>query len=528
MIEININKAKRNFGFKKVLDGFDFEANTGDRIGLIGPNGCGKTTLFKIIAGEEKLDSGTISVRKGASAGLLSQIPPKVSDDLLVKDVLLKNFEKVFNIEKKMREDEKNFANLSSKELDKALKSYGRLQDEFQALGGYEIGEKISRVCGGFKISDDMLNRSFNFLSGGEKTIVSLASLVLRNPDILLLDEPTNHLDIETLEWFEKFLGNYKGTIVISSHDRYFLDKVVTKIVFIDKGKADIYNGNYSYYLKESERRTLAEFESYKNQQKQIEAMRAAIKRLRQWGTEGDNPIFFRRAANIERRIERMEMIDKPDSKKKIPLSFEIDDRSGKDVLKIDKIDLSAGKRELLKGASMSLKYGEKVCLMGKNGSGKSTLVKEILNLSDDKIKIGAQVSIGYIPQEIRFENDEATILEVSRKVFDGDEMLHKMQHGFNIVGILAELLHQRANLAVHTGVRLRCFHAGRAGRHDKLGIKKALRQGDDQHGRKADPQKDQQQARGQRGDGSGRGISHGSAAPVVQDAPQGGAAPRP
>ena len=422
MIEININKAKRNFGFKKVLDGFDFEANTGDRIGLIGPNGCGKTTLFKIIAGEEKLDSGTISVRKGASAGLLSQIPPKVSDDLLVKDVLLKNFERVFNIEKKMREDEKNFANLSSKELDKALKSYGRLQDEFQALGGYEIGEKISRVCGGFKISDDMLNRSFNFLSGGEKTIVSLASLVLRNPDILLLDEPTNHLDIETLEWFEKFLGNYKGTIVISSHDRYFLDKVVTKIVFIDKGKADIYNGNYSYYLKESERRTLAEFESYKNQQKQIEAMRAAIKRLRQWGTEGDNPIFFRRAANIERRIDRMEMIDKPDSKKKIPLSFEIDDRSGKDVLKIDKIDLSAGKRELLKGASMSLKYGEKVCLMGKNGSGKSTLVKAILNLSDDKIKIGAQVSIGYIPQEIRFENDEATILEVSRKVFDGDE----------------------------------------------------------------------------------------------------------
>ena len=422
MIEININKAKRNFGFKKVLDGFDFEANTGDRIGLIGPNGCGKTTLFKIIAGEEKLDSGTISVRKGASAGLLSQIPPKVSDDLLVKDVLLKNFEKVFNIEKKMREDEKNFANLSSKELDKALKSYGRLQDEFQALGGYEIGEKISRVCGGFKISDDMLNRSINFLSGGEKTIVSLASLVLRNPDILLLDEPTNHLDIETLEWFEKFLGNYKGTIVISSHDRYFLDKVVTKIVFIDKGKADIYNGNYSYYLKESERRTLAEFESYKNQQKQIEAMRSAIKRLRQWGTDGDNPIFFRRAANIERRIERMEMIDKPDSKKKIPLSFEIDDRSGKDVLKIDKIDLSAGKRELLKGASMSLKYGEKVCLMGKNGSGKSTLVKAILNLSDDKIKIGAQVSIGYIPQEIRFENDEATILEVSRKVFDGDE----------------------------------------------------------------------------------------------------------
>ena len=155
-----------------------------------------------------------------------------------------------------------------------------------------------------------------------KKTIVNLALLIIRNPDILLLDEPTNHLDIDTLEWFEKFLGNYKGTIIISSHDRYFLDKVVNKIVFVDKGKADVYNGNYSYYLKESERRTLAEFENYKNQQKQIEAMRAAIKRLRQWGTEGDNPVFFRRAANIERRIERMEMIDKPEVKKEASFGF--------------------------------------------------------------------------------------------------------------------------------------------------------------------------------------------------------------
>ena len=242
MIEISLNKAKRSFGFKNVLDGFDFEANTGDRIGLIGPNGCGKTTIFKIIAGEEKLDFGTLSIRKGATLGLLSQIPPRVSDDLKVRDMLLKNFSKLFDIEKRMREYENSFATLSSKELDKALKGYGRLQDEFQTLGGYEINEKISKVCGGFKITDDMLERSFNALSGGEKTIVNLASLIIRNPDILLLDEPTNHLDIDTLEWFEKFLGNYKGTIIISSHDRYFLDKVVNKIVFVDKGKADVYN----------------------------------------------------------------------------------------------------------------------------------------------------------------------------------------------------------------------------------------------------------------------------------------------
>lgn len=422
MIEISLNKAKRSFGFKNVLDGFDFEANTGDRIGLIGPNGCGKTTIFKIIAGEEKLDFGTLSIRKGATLGLLSQIPPRVSDDLKVRDMLLKNFSKLFDIEKRMREYENSFATLSSKELDKALKGYVRLQDEFQTLGGYEINEKISKVCGGFKITDDMLERSFNALSGGEKTIVNLASLIIRNPDILLLDEPTNHLDIDTLEWFEKFLGNYKGTIIISSHDRYFLDKVVNKIVFVDKGKADVYNGNYSYYLKESERRTLAEFENYKNQQKQIEAMRAAIKRLRQWGTEGDNPVFFRRAANIERRIERMEMIDKPEVKKKLPLDFEIDDRSGNEVLKVDDLDLMAGDKELLNKASMILKYGEKVCLMGKNGSGKSTFIKAILRNENDRIKIGSRVSIGYIPQEIHFDDDNKTVLDISRKVFNGDE----------------------------------------------------------------------------------------------------------
>lgn len=473
MIEIAMNNAKRNFGFKNVLDGFDLEATTGERIALIGPNGCGKTTIFKIIAGEEKLDSGMVTTRKGASIGLLSQIPPKVSDDYTVRDLLLKDFQKLFEVERKMRECEQKLATASPKDMDYLLSAYGKLQDYFQNMGGYEIDEKVSKICNGFKISDDMLDRAFNTLSGGEKTIVNLASLIISNPDILLLDEPTNHLDIDTLEWFEQFLANYKGTVIISSHDRYFLDKVATKTIFIDKGKDDVYHGNYTYYLQESERRALAEFEEYKNQQKQIEAMKNTVKKLREWGTQGDNPRFFRRAACIEKRLEKMEMLDRPDTKKTLPLDFEVKGRSGKDVLVVDDLGLMAGDKVLLDGAEMSVQYGEKVCLMGKNGTGKSTFIKALLDPTSDyvcqgEIKLGSQVSIGYIPQEIHFEDDNATILDVSRKSFTGSEtqlraslakFLFYGENVFKRVGTLSggekvrlklfELIQKKANLLI-------------------------------------------------------------------------------
>ena len=473
MIEIAMNNAKRNFGFKNVLDGFDLEATTGERIALIGPNGCGKTTIFKIIAGEEKLDSGMVTTRKGASIGLLSQIPPKVSDDYTVRDLLLKDFQKLFEVERKMRECEQKLATASPKDMDYLLSAYGKLQDYFQNMGGYEIDEKVSKICNGFKISDNMLDRAFNTLSGGEKTIVNLASLIISNPDILLLDEPTNHLDIDTLEWFEQFLANYKGTVIISSHDRYFLDKVATKTIFVDKGKADVYHGNYTYYLQESERRALAEFEEYKNQQKQIEAMKNTVKKLREWGTQGDNPRFFRRAACIEKRLEKMEMLDRPDTKKTLPLDFEVKGRSGKDVLVVDDLGLMAGDKVLLDGAEMSVQYGEKVCLMGKNGTGKSTFIKALLDPTSDyvcqgEIKLGSQVSIGYIPQEIHFEDDNATILEVSRKSFTGSEtqlraslakFLFYGENVFKRVGTLSggekvrlklfELIQKKANLLI-------------------------------------------------------------------------------
>lgn len=471
MIEISVNNAQKNFGFKRVLDGFDLEATTGERIALIGPNGCGKTTLFRIISGEENLDQGMVSIRRNATIGLLSQIPPKVADDVTVRDILLKTFDEVFKVEKQLREYEEKLASVSPDKMDSVLEIYGKLQEHFFNMGGYEIDEKVSKICKGFKISDEMLDRSFNTLSGGEKTIVNLASLIISNPDILLLDEPTNHLDIDTIEWFEQFLSNYKGTVVISSHDRYFLDKVATKTVLMDKGKSEVYHGNYSYYLEESERRALAEFDEYKNQQKQIEAMKATVKKLKEWGERGDNPRFFRRAACIERKLEKMELLDRPDSKKQLPLDFEINGRSGKDVLVADDLGIIIGDKVILDGAELYLKYGEKVCLMGKNGAGKSTFIKAVLygdNICQGKIKIGSNVSIGYIPQEILFEDENATILDTARKFYDGTgthlraslaKFLFYGENVFKRVGKLSggekvrlklfELIQKKANLLI-------------------------------------------------------------------------------
>jgi ATPase subunit of ABC transporter with duplicated ATPase domains len=471
MIEISVNNAQKTFGFKKVLDDFNIEALTGERIALIGPNGCGKTTLLNIISGNESLDKGMVAIRKGATIGLLSQMPPKVSDECLVKDLLMNHFKDVMEIESKLRECEYQMTVVDQSKLEKLLETYGKLQDKFSQMGGYEIDEKIGKICRGFKISNEMLDRKFNTLSGGEKTIVNLASLMICEPDILLLDEPTNHLDIETLEWFEQFLKNYKGTIIISSHDRYFLDQVSTKTVLIDKGKSDIYCGNYSYYLKESERRDLAEFEEYKNQQKQIEAMKATVKKLKEWGERGDNPRFFRRAACIEKKLEKMEVLDKPDSKKALPLDFEIKNRSGKDVLVIDDLGLIAGEKVLLDGAQMTLKYGEKVCVMGKNGTGKSSLIRAILTgecICQGEVKLGSNVSIGYIPQEIKFDDETATVLETARKAYDGDEthlraslakFLFYGENVFKRVGKLSggekvrlklfELIQKKANLLI-------------------------------------------------------------------------------
>ena len=436
MIELNLNKIEKSFGFKKVLNGFDLELKTGERVALIGPNGSGKTTIFKLITGEEQPNSGAIAIRKGATIGMLSQIPQTYSDDITVLDILKESKKELFEVEKKLREIEQQLQNCKEEDLNSLLNRYGKLQEQYESIGGYQFDSDLGKVCNGFKISDEMLTRKYNTLSGGEKTIINFAALILKEPTILLLDEPTNHLDIDTLEWLEEYLANYHGSILISSHDRYFLDRVTNKTVLIDRGKDETFFGNYSYYLEENERRIMAEFEEFKDQQKQIEAMKASIKKLQEFGrlAAPGGESFFKRAASIQKRLDKMELLDKPESKKDLPLDFEIKNRSGKDVISIEGLSTIIGDKVLFDRADLYMRFGEKSCLMGKNGTGKSTLIKMILNNYEPEeyqsaanqlegtIKIGSNVLIGYLPQEIKFEDENATILETARKYYDGTE----------------------------------------------------------------------------------------------------------
>ncbi len=371
MIEIELNNIKKNYGLKNVLDGVSFEIKTGERIALIGDNGSGKSTILKIISGEEKADSGKVNIRKEAEIGYLKQVYPNENDSIVVEEYLKRSFKKYFDMEKRLKELEVLMLD-KNQNIENLIKRYGRLQEEYITLGGYELEEKFKKICSGFKFKTEFLNKKYNTLSGGEKTIVNLAAILLKNPDVLLLDEPTNHLDIETLEWLEKFLNSYKGTVVLISHDRYFLDKVVNKIILLEKGKTIVYFGNYSYFVKEDERRTLAEFEKYKNQQKQIEKMKESIKKLRSFGELEQNESFFKRAKCIEKRLEKLEVLDKVSiEKKKLPINIKMSSRSGKDVLIIKNLNKKYGEKVVFNNFNMEVYFGEKVRITGENGSRK-------------------------------------------------------------------------------------------------------------------------------------------------------------
>ena len=421
MIELDINNIVKNYGIKNVLDGLSFEVKTGERIALIGQNGCGKSTVLKMIYKEESIDSGTICIRNGASLGYLKQIYDKRKLDCSVHEFLMESFSNCFNLEKKMQEIEDKMASEQDEnELQKLIKKYGNLQDEYTHFGGYDIQEKYRRICTGFKFSDEFLKLSYNTLSGGERTKLNFAKILIDNPDILLLDEPTNHLDVETLEWLEDILISYKGTIVIVSHDRYFLDKVATKVVLIERGKAKIYNGNYSYFIEEDERRTLAEFENYKSQQKQIEKMKESIKTLRKFGDIAQNEMFYKRAKSIEKRLEKMEVLDKVSLDKNVSrINLKAGDRSANDVIKVEHLYKSYGDKILFKDFNMEIYRKDRACILGKNGSGKSTLIKMIIGEINDysgNIILGSNTKIGYISQELNFQNENETILDYMLK----------------------------------------------------------------------------------------------------------------
>ncbi len=418
MLDISLNNITVNFGFGNVLNNISLDIKRGEIVSLIGDNGSGKSTILRIIMGEYNPNSGTVMIRKDANIGYLSQKIME-EDNSKVIDILYKSLNNILEIDKKLKNYEEKMTKTSGEELDKIINKYTRLQDEFIRLGGYIIKEKVNKIVSSFNL-ENLLDTRFYDLSGGEKRIVTLASIIMQNPDILLLDEPTNHLDIEAIEWLENFLKSYKGTFLLVSHDRMFLDKVSTKTILVKDGKLDIYYGNYSYFLEENKVRLDNQIKNYKNNQKQITKMEKSIKRLREFGRIGDNERFFKRAASMEKRLDKLPKVEKIKEDKDIPLTFNLGNRSGEDVLKITNLNINFEGKMIFNEASLEIKFQDRVCLIGPNGSGKSTLIKEILK-NKDNIKLGSNVKIGYIPQEINFPCDK-TLYEIAKESFKGDE----------------------------------------------------------------------------------------------------------
>lgn len=417
MIEIDINNVVKNYGINNVLNGLSFEVKTGERVSIIGQNGCGKSTILKLISKEESDYTGTICVRNGARIGRLKQVYDKRKQDCLVHEFLMESFSNCFMIEKKLLDIENKMSVETDEfEVQKLIKKYGHLQDEYVNVGGYEIQEKYKKICSVFKFSDEFLNLHYNTLSGGERAKLNLAMILIDNPEILILDEPTNHLDVETLEWLETVLVSYKGTVIVVSHDRFFLDRVSTKTILLEGGKAKVYYGNYSYFVKEDERRTLAEFENYKSQQKQIEKMKESIKTLRKFGDIAQNEMFYKRAKSIEKRLEKLEALEKPLIKKEESnIRIVAGDRSANDVIKVEHLYKNFGEKVVFSDFNMEVYRKERACIVGKNGCGKSTLVKMIVGEINDytgNIALGSNTKIGYISQELSFDNENCTVLD--------------------------------------------------------------------------------------------------------------------
>lgn len=415
MVECNVYELSKFYGAYKVFENISFEIKTGERIGLVGQNGCGKTTLMKIMMGLEEYEKGAIHLRKGAHLGYLEQIH-HVGDCADVEEVLWYAFEKVTLLKRKMQSLEKDFVYLTGKSLEQAMTKYSSYMEEYERLDGYSLETKVNYVCEGLGISKQLRKMLFKDLSGGEKTRVILGRLLLESPDILLLDEPSNHLDISSIEWLENFLKEYKGAVMVISHDRYFLDQAVTKIYELTPDSMEVYYGNYSAYVVEKERRFLEDFRRYQNQQNQINLMKDQIHRYRVWGVARDSEVMYKRAKELEKRLEKIDVLDKPIlENKRMRIDASIERRSGKRVITVNGIQKSFEEKQLIKNVDFTVFYGDSICLMGANGSGKTTLLKIILgeiNPDAGTITIGEGVKIGYLPQHVVFEDEEKTLAQ--------------------------------------------------------------------------------------------------------------------
>ncbi|WP_046212753.1 ribosomal protection-like ABC-F family protein [Paenibacillus wulumuqiensis] len=474
-IMIACQQVQQYYGAEQVLSSVTLEIHSGRKIGLIGLNGAGKTTLFRMLSGLERPYQGSLHIQKGARIGYLAQVP-EYTGDTTILDVLRGSFRELLDLQQHMEQltVQMGDSSLSAPQLERVLKQYGEALDRFEQEGGYEMSARIDAVSNGLGISPERHQERFHALSGGEKTKVCLAALLLTRPEILLLDEPTNHLDMDAVVWLEQFITGSSATVVIISHDRYFLDKVVQEIIELEDGEATSYPMNYSAYREEKQRRLVRQFEDYQDQQKEIKRIQESIKRLIEWGNRSNppSPAFHRRAASMQKALDRMQKVKRPVmDRAQMELDLRQRERSGERVLVLDQVWKAYGDRILLQEASALLRYGENAAIIGGNGAGKTTLLRMILGQEEPdagSLTLGSRTDVGYLAQEAAPPDRGETVLEwfklearmeegqargqLAKFLFYGPDVFKKVSglSGGEWSRLrLAILMHQRPNLLI-------------------------------------------------------------------------------
>ena len=412
MTEISVSNVKKSFEIgKNVLDGVTFTVETGERVGLLGRNGAGKSTLFKILTGELEPDEGEVSIARGRRLGLISQIPVYPAG-YTVEDVLLTAFARHQKLAEEMEALAAAMAAGDGSEA--TLKRYGELSARFEGLGGYDTETAVSKVANGLGIPAEMRAQLFDSLSGGEKTRVNLGRLLLEDTDVLLLDEPTNHLDLHAVEWLEDYVRRFKGTVIAISHDRYFLDRTISRVVEICDGKAEFYAGNYTFYAIEKERRYQEKLRQYEKEQAKIRQLQEAADKLHLWAFMGADKLH-KRAFSMERRIERIRQTEKPAKARTLTGRFEQREFNGDEVLSVRDLSKSFGDRRLFHDVELLVEGGERIALLGDNGAGKSTFLKILMGEErpdGGSVRFGPTVRAAYLPQIIQFDDPSRNLVD--------------------------------------------------------------------------------------------------------------------
>ena len=409
MVDISVKNLNKFFVIgENLLQDLSFEIEEGERVAILGRNGCGKTTLFKIITGEMDYDGGEVYVNPNKKLGMISQIP-HFPLGYTVEDVLRSAFREILAAKKKMEALEKAMEQGATQEQ---LKTYDSLVARFQAGGGYDMDVEVDKICNGLGITPAQRPQLFDSLSGGEKTRINLARLLLEKTDILLLDEPTNHLDLNSVEWLENYIKTFKGTVLAISHDRYFIDQIAQRVIEITEGHAEFYTGNYSFYMEEKQARFDLQLKQYEQEQAKLKQLGYTVERMKGWGI--NNRTLYRRAMSIQHRMERIRKTERPKTEKTMKATFGEKDFSGDVVFKLKNLSKSFGDRVLFSDVNLSVEGGERIALLGDNGTGKSTFIKCLLGEEDcqGKIQFGPTVKWGYLPQIIHFDHLERSLYD--------------------------------------------------------------------------------------------------------------------